>query len=644
MAIPIKQQQAQIQAPTSQVGRAVDASRAVEPILKDSLRLTEAVGVFAQQLKINADKSKVNEAIRVYFDEMTAAKDVFGQTQEQQTIDAVGNLNKAQDEALDKFNKSTFGVNPSILNEAKQKISGYNLTLREHNSMHLYKETQKVELANFKMSQDADYEDFALAVDNFISAGGSEGSLSNNIAANLDKKLQGILNNAMDFYLSKGMPADYAFTQSKKDIDSNLSHTIDRVAQKYGNETALRVLDTSFVQNRMSEDARLKEYRQRESGMLQHMVFETDNRLYNKDGSVNKSKIKELTPHLFDEERDVIISNAEKASDSGFDEKDVPSLFEYTRDFESFARNQLYDAGITDKEMIALDATLYGKEAKALTKEQEKIINKIGLARLIEMSNSFSRFENDNPQTIAGTNKRLYVDETVKNKYITLANKGAEMLIRKYAAEDYSAIEDRGFFGKIFKSGDPTVKDYIALNMVRNMKEYGVDLKPAKNLSDKEYVKRVDLARKAIQDMFFLSESGLSNMASGYTSNFNQLKDKKIRDKEVYNDMFWNDVNRFAYVAIENANKNESLVRFSTDNFTAYQNRINDILANKQGNLRVDFDPYDIPVSYMALNRQMSNRIGLLAAPTINGRSFIPNLIPNPLNLNLNRIEDIKNG
>lgn len=441
MAIPIKQQQAQIQAPTSQVGRAVDASRTVEPILKDSLRLTEAVGVFAQQLKINSDKSKVNEAIRVYYDEMTAAKDVFNQTQGQQTIDAVGNLNKAQDEALDKFNKSTSGISPAILNEARQKISGYNLTIREHNSMHLYKETQKVELANFEMSQDTKYEDFALAVDNFIAAGGTEKGLSGDIADSLENKLQSILDDAMSFYLSKGMPADYAFTQSKKDIDSNLSHTIDRVAQKYGNETALRVLDTTFVQNRMSEPARLQEYRQRETGMLSHMIFTSDPRILTKDGGINKKKIIELTPHLFDEERDIAIANALTAKNSGVSEQEKMEADNVAMMDKDYILNQRRNMGILQDKYVNKDA-MFDKEA--FVADQLSKLKTVTPGAIYDLLNHVEEMLNDARVTKADASYKNFL----KEQHQDLTLKLEQMMEKGIISNDWSGAEQNWFSTK----------------------------------------------------------------------------------------------------------------------------------------------------------------------------------------------------
>jgi len=452
MAIPIKQQQTQIQAPMSQPGRAVDASRAVEPILKDSLRLTQAAGAFAQQLKINSDKSKVNEAMRVYFDEMTAAKDVFSQTEGQQTIDAVGNLNKAQDEALDRFNKSTSGVSPSILNEAKQKISGYNLNLREHNSMHLYKETQKVELANFQSAQDTAYENFSLAVDNFIASGAPE-DRADSISAELDNQLQQIVNDSMSFYLSHGMPADYAKTMSKKQIDNALTHTIDRVAQKYGNETALNVLDNPFIRDRMSEPARLQEYRQRENGMLSHLIFTSDPRILTKDGNVNKEAIIKLTPHLFDEERDVAIANALTAKNSGVSEQEKMEADYAAMIDKDYILNQRRNMGILQDKYVNKDA-MFDKDA--FVKDQLSKLKSVTPGDIYNLLNHVEEMLNDARVTKADTSYKNFL----KEQHQDLTLKLEQMMEKGIISNEWSGAEQNWFSTK-----DIGVKDalfYIA--------------------------------------------------------------------------------------------------------------------------------------------------------------------------------------
>lgn len=440
MAIPIKQQQAQIQAPTSQVGRAVDASRAVEPILKDSLKLTQAAVAFAQQLKINSDKSKVNEAIRVYFDEMTAAKDVFSQTQGQQTIDAVGNLNKAQDDALDKFNKSTSGISPAILNEAKQKISNYNLGLREHNSMHLYKETQKVELANFQSSQDAAYESFSLAVDNFIASGATADKASS-ISAELDGQLQQIVNDSMNFYLSHGMPAGYAETMSKKQIDNALTHTIDRVAQKYGNETALQVLDNPFIKNRMSEPARLQEYRQRENGMLAHMIFTSDQRILDKSGNVNKEAIIKLTPHLFDEERDVAIANALTAKNSGVSEQEKMEADYAAMMDKDYILNQRRNMGILQDKYVNKDAMF---DKNAFIKDQLSKLKTTTVTDIYNLLNHVEEMLNDTRLTKADAGYKSFL----KEQHQDLTLKLAQMMEKGIISNEWSGVEQNWFSNK----------------------------------------------------------------------------------------------------------------------------------------------------------------------------------------------------
>jgi len=468
MPIPIKQLNAQIQAPNAATGKAVDASRSIEPILKDSVALNSAMGNFLNQLKVNADESKAQEAMRKYYDTMSSLKTAFQQTEGQDTINAVEELNKSQSKALADFDKDVAGVAPSIVNNAKKQISNYNMNLRESNNSHLFKETQKVQQANFNTSQDAAYENFALSVENYIDRGGSFASANDKEYEDFREQLGTILNNSMKYYTGHGMHKDVAFYNSKKDLDKAMTYVTNRISQKYGNEAALKFLDSNLAEKNMSEAARTKVYREREQGLLAHLVFMSDSRLYNQNGTVNKGKVKDLTPHLHDEERDIAIANAASARAAGVSELQAQELDRAALMDKDYILRQRYEMGIAQTKYYSGDA-LYDKEKFAA--DQASKIKDITPGKLLDLINHIDAQLNNGQLTATNKQYQNFLQEQRTDLMLKLYN----MVDKGIVKNDWNGVEQNWFSTKDIKVSDALL--YINGQMARKEKGEGLIFK-----------------------------------------------------------------------------------------------------------------------------------------------------------------------